>query len=231
MSPCQQPALLKYDAEITKDVPKSWPAVGSFLLQKTGHTFPILGKLKHSRVICAVATMISMNLNALECSLDLELKYLIAMVFAGVAKNRLLFEEFKKIALDLSPDMTIETIMAVSDYAWDDSPESMDFSRIDMDKTSLGPLESLSFGDRMILIFTKASSCAPPQMTRLVLEIADAYMTPPQIVEIITWVSLCNMLHRLYCFYFPGSFESTRLPYDSFEDSSFDESLQEEPIA
>lgn len=75
------PKVIKYDLETTKGIPKSWPAVGDFLLSKTGHAFPILGRLQHSRGICAVAATIADNLDVTTSSLELELKYFVAMVF------------------------------------------------------------------------------------------------------------------------------------------------------
>jgi hypothetical protein len=216
-----QPYAIKYDLDVTKNVPRSWPEVGKYLAEHTGHTFPILGKLKHSRTIAAIATMLKDNLNAIECSIDLELKYLTAMIFAGVVKNSLLYEEFKMICTDLCPEVSEETIRLVTDYAWDQTADTCSFENVKIENTPLEHMTELPFADRMLLIFAKAVSWAPPQMTSFIIEIADVYMTPPQVVELMTWISLMNMLHRFYCFYFPSSFEGPLVPLEPLEVDQF----------
>jgi hypothetical protein len=208
------PTVIKYDAEATKGVPKTWPAVGDFLRARTGHSFPVLGRLRHSRVICAIATIVSENLSAVTSSLDLDLKYFAVMTFAGCVGNRLLFEEFRKIALGNCPELPTATLDAVTRFAWDDRPETNDFSSIDLDAMALGAAPDLSYGDRMLLVFAKAGSSNPPKTPPLIVEIADTMMTPSQVVEMVTLLATANLLHRLYAYYLPGSFDGALAPYE-----------------
>lgn len=106
------------------------------------------------------------------------------------------------------------TLDAVTQFALDDDPSNLDFCRIRLEKTGLVDVSGLSYSDCMLLLFAKAGSSNPPQVPAQVLEIADTVMTPGEVVEMVTWLSTLNMLHRLYAYYFPGSFDGARThPY------------------
>ena len=56
------PRAIKLDKAWTEGVPDRWPAVGEYLRQRTGHSFPIQSRLRNRRAIRAIATMIKENL-------------------------------------------------------------------------------------------------------------------------------------------------------------------------
>jgi alkylhydroperoxidase family enzyme len=56
------PAALSLDKRWTAGVPDTWPAVGHYLREKTGHDFPVLSQLRHKRALRAIATMLRDNL-------------------------------------------------------------------------------------------------------------------------------------------------------------------------
>ena len=49
------PGALRLDAQWQKGVPRTWPAVGTFLEELCGHSFPVLSRLQHGRIMRAVA--------------------------------------------------------------------------------------------------------------------------------------------------------------------------------
>jgi alkylhydroperoxidase family enzyme len=56
------PRAIKLDRAWTAGVPDRWPAVGHYLQQHCGYSFPVLAQLRHRRAIRAIATMIRDNL-------------------------------------------------------------------------------------------------------------------------------------------------------------------------
>ena len=47
------PSALSLDRKWTAGVPKSWPGVGAYLREHTGHDFPVLSRLTQARAIRA----------------------------------------------------------------------------------------------------------------------------------------------------------------------------------
>ncbi len=64
------PQAIKLDKAWTGGVPDRWPAVGEYLRQRTGHSFPVLSHLRHRRAVRAIATMIKENLGESVIGLD-----------------------------------------------------------------------------------------------------------------------------------------------------------------
>lgn len=79
------PKAVGFDKEWTRGVPDRWPAVGTFLKEKTGHDFPVLGRLRHRRAIRAIATMIRDNF--CESSVGRDRKLDAGLIFAEAVKN------------------------------------------------------------------------------------------------------------------------------------------------
>jgi alkylhydroperoxidase family enzyme len=57
------PRAIKLDRAWTAGVPDRWPAVGAYLRRRTGHSFPVLSRLRNRRAIRAIATMLKDNLS------------------------------------------------------------------------------------------------------------------------------------------------------------------------
>ena len=57
------PRAMAYDRQWTKGVPDRWPLVGEYLRRETGHTFPVLSRIRSRRAVRAIATMIRENLS------------------------------------------------------------------------------------------------------------------------------------------------------------------------
>jgi hypothetical protein len=57
------PAALRLDRRWLRGVPHEWPALATFLRERTGHDFPVLAQLRHARVARSVAAMLRENLD------------------------------------------------------------------------------------------------------------------------------------------------------------------------
>jgi hypothetical protein len=149
------PRALRLDRMWTAGVPDRWPAVGELLRQRTGHSFPVLSRLRHRRAIRAIATMIRDNLG--ESVIGRDEKLAAGLIYAQTVGNPSLAEELRALGARELPD----------------SPTQ---------------------------ILARAISPSPAAVDRSVLESSRA-IPPAGIVELVTFVSVLQMLHRLSSFY------------------------------
>jgi alkylhydroperoxidase family enzyme len=154
------PEALKLDKVWTEGVPDRWPAVGDFLRQKTGHSFPVLSRLRHRRAIRAIATMIKDNFGTSgESVIGRDNKLAAGLIYAQTIGNPSLAEELRALGARELPD----------------SPTQ---------------------------ILARAISPSPAAVDQSVLE-SSRGISPAGIVELVTSISVLQMLHRLSSFY-PG---------------------------
>jgi alkylhydroperoxidase family enzyme len=149
------PQALRLDKMWTEGVPDRWPAVGEFLRQKTGHTFPVLSRLRNRRAIRAIATMIKENFS--ESVIGRDNKLAAGMIYARAVGNSSLAEDLRALGARELPDSPVQ-------------------------------------------ILARAISPSPAEVDQSVLESSRA-ISPAGIVELVTFISLLQMLHRLSSFY------------------------------
>lgn len=149
------PQAIKLDKAWTGGVPDRWPAVGDYLRQRTGHSFPVLSRLRNRRAIRAIATMIKDNLS--ESVIGLDHKLAAGLIYAQTIGNPSLAEELHALGAREVPDSPTQTL-------------------------------------------ARAISSSPAAVDQGVLESSRA-IPPAGIVELVTFVSVLQMLHRLSSFY------------------------------
>lgn len=149
------PQAIKLDKAWTAGVPDRWPAVGAYLRQRTGHSFPVLSRLRNRRAIRAIATMIKDNLS--ESVIGLDHKLAAGLIYAQTIGNPALAEDLRALGARELPDSPTQTL-------------------------------------------ARAISTSPAAVDQSVLESSRA-IPPAGIVELVTFVSLLQLLHRLSSFY------------------------------
>jgi hypothetical protein len=149
------PQAIKLDKAWTQGVPDRWPAVGEYLRQRTGHSFPVLSCLRHRRAIRAIATMIEENLG--ESVIGLENKLAAGLIYARTVGNPSLAQELRALGARELPDSPTQTL-------------------------------------------ARAISPSPAAVDQNVLGLSRA-IPPAGIVELVSFVSVLQMLHRLSSFY------------------------------
>jgi hypothetical protein len=159
------PQAIKLDKAWTEGVPDRWPAVGEYLRQRTGHSFPVLSRLRHRRAIRAIATMIEENLSRSESVIGLDDKLAAGLIYAHTVGNPSLVQELRALGAGELPDSPTQTL-------------------------------------------ARAVSPSPAAVDQGVLESSRA-IPPAGIVELVTFVSVLQMLHRLSSFYPTTDFEHT----------------------
>lgn len=191
------PAALKLEGSWTRGVPSRWPAVGTYLEERTGHDFPLLAKVGSKRAVKAITTVLRDNLSAADSRLGLPVKILAGLVYATVIGNQTLAAEARKLAQRTSPPLPEETLQAAARFA----AEPMEGEGgIEAARTSLASLPGLDAKAALALLLAKAISPSPATVPPALLTEGAEGLSPEAQIELVVWVSIQQMLHRLGCF-------------------------------
>lgn len=178
------PGALRLDARWQKGVPSKWPAAGQFLSERTGHDFPVLSRLHHGRAVRATASMLAQNLDPATTVVGLGTKVLAGIVFAEVVAD-------EAIAAD---------VRALAGRNGVTTAQMLDVARFARGETDVPP-----DGDpkrRAALLLSRAASPSPAEIDAGIVAVCrEAGLSAPAVVELVCWLSVLQMLHRLSCFY------------------------------
>jgi hypothetical protein len=189
------PAALKLEGSWTRGVPSRWPAVGTYLEAKTGHDFPLLAKVSSRRAVKAIATALRDNLNGADSPLGLRVKLLAGLVYAIVVGNETLAAEARKLALRTNPSAAEETLQAVARFAAEPAEESD--ADIEAARSTLASLPGLEGEAALALLLAKAASPSPATVPPALLARVAGTLAPEAQIELVVWLSIQQMLHRL----------------------------------
>jgi alkylhydroperoxidase family enzyme len=177
------PAAVRYDRSCQQGVPKRWPAVGTHLRDRTGHDFPVLAQLRSERARRSVASMLRANLDASTTLVGIEAKVLAGAVFAQVVADPRLAGDVRALAGNTAVDSDLLEDVAA-------------FAR---DAAASPPVDDPRIA--AVLTLTRAASSSPSRVdTATVAACRDAELSAAAIVEVVTWVAVLQMLHRLTCY-------------------------------
>lgn len=178
------PTALRLDKQWQQGVPDSWPAVGTFLKDLTGHDFPVLSRMHNARGIRAVATAIRENLNPRTTVIGLDFKVMAGMVFTSIVDDTELADDVRALCANynVSPEL-MDTVEHFAQHPHSEPPVSGSESQA-------------------LLLLARAASPSPADINSTVLDTCrDSSLSSAAIVELITWLSVLQMLHRLTGFY------------------------------
>ena len=150
------PQAILLDKKWTAGVPDRWPAVGHFLRERTGHDFPVLGRLTHRRAVRALATMLRDNLDAETSAIGVKRKLAAGVVYARTVGN----------------------------------------GAVEAQLRTLGPAER----DDRLEALARAIAPSPAVVDQSVVD-ACRDLAPKAIVEVVAFVSLVQLWHRIETFY------------------------------
>lgn len=172
------PGALRLDRDWKRGVPARWPAVGAFLREHAGHDFPLLTHLRHDRPRRAIAALLRENLDPATTVLGLQRKVLAGAIFATVVDDETLAADMRMLAAHhgLSPDALAEAVRYAAER-----PDTVPGT----DPTT-----------RAALQVTLAASPSPAAIDASTVELARA-LEPAAVVELVTWLAVLQMLHRL----------------------------------
>ncbi len=181
------PAVIRYDRRWQRETPGGGPEVAAFLSERTGHDFPVLEQLHSRRARRSIASVLVMNLDPASSVVGLELKVRVGAIFAEIVGDERLADDIRALARHSGIDG--ESIRDAIAYARGD----------DTAAPAGGGTESAS------LALARAASYSPARTEASTVDACrDSGLSPAAIVEIITWLSVLQMLHRLTCYLTAG---------------------------
>jgi hypothetical protein len=151
------PRAIALDRRWTRGTPDSWPAVGRYLEQQTGHDFPVLGRLRNRRAVRAIATIIRENLG--ETVIGRDEKLATGLIYARAVGSGRLEAELRVLGAKPTPE---------------------------------SPVTALA----------RAIAPSPAGVDDTVVETSRA-IPPAGIVELVSFISVLQLLERLSSFYTP----------------------------
>jgi len=182
------PAALRKDLKWSKGM-SNRPGVSLLQLEEeVGHAYSTLASLNHARAVRAISTVIRDNLDPSTSALGLGPKCLIALVYARVVGNEVLTAEAVQMAERFAPEIGHRRLTAIGRFA-----------SADMTTATLPP--GLSTVEAASVMLAKTASPSPSTVSGITIATVADSLTPAQIVEAVVWISVQQLLHRLYVFY------------------------------
>ncbi len=180
----QLPKAKYLDSKWQRGVPNRWPEVGEYLKEITGHDFPVLSRIHTRRVIRAVAAMIRENLTPETTVVGLAPKILAGAIFSAIIRDEALAEDIAAVA------------------AHHDIPSAHVDAARRMATDPTATVAELDTQGRAVLALARAASPSPAEITpEVVAELRAAEVPAAGVVEVVSWLSVLQMLHRLTAFF------------------------------
>lgn len=168
------PAAIRYDRLAQRGMPKSASAAARRLSETTGHDFPVLAGLRSSRARRAIATMLMENLDAASSIVGIRTKVLAGAVYATSVGDPHLMADVEALADRIA--LPVSSLAAASAFARGEAPAAE---------------------AETVLALVCEASFSPVTFDSATVEACARDLSPAAIVELVTWLSVLNMLHRL----------------------------------
>ena len=184
----QAPGAIRMEGAWTKGVSGRIGPALMMLEDRVGYSFPIFGSLRHKRAVKAIATVLRDNLDPELTTVGLPAKLMAGLVYAILADDEMLRAEMLQLAQSLAPDLDHGILVDVGRFAAADTE-------------GLSVPAGLSKVDAATILLAKAGSTSPSNVNEITISTVCDHLSPAQIVEVVVWLSVCQMMHRLYAFY------------------------------
>jgi hypothetical protein len=92
------PAAIRFDLRTQRGTPAKAPAVSTFLAERFGHGFPVLGTLHSNRARRAIATMLRENLDPAASVVGIDVKLMAGRIYAAVVGDESLAGDIRALA-------------------------------------------------------------------------------------------------------------------------------------
>ena len=181
------PAAIRFDRRWQRQTPSGWPAMAAFLSERAGHDFPVLERLHSRRAQRGVASVLKENLDPASSVVGIELKVLVGAIFAEIVGDERLADDIRALGrhAGVNGDQLRDTIA----YA----------------RGGDAPAPAGSRTESASLALARAASFSPARIDASTVEVCrESGVSPAAVVEIITWLSVLQLLHRLTCYIMVG---------------------------
>lgn len=190
------PGALKFDRTHLAGVPSTEGKARAYLREQRGIDEPLLDRIGLDRTRRALTAMLAQNLDPDTMGFSRNLKAQAAYLFAEFADN----DHRRAVAEALAEGGKIDDNLKASlkDLAYDPTPATDTAVADALAKlTAKGMTET----NATALILTRAAAPSSAETCPAVIEAAKAHLTPAQGIELMTWVSVQQLAHRLDVYY------------------------------
>ena len=180
------PFAIRQDGLWTRGVPTNGRKAVALLEELTGYGFPMVGRIRQGRIVRTLTTMLRDNLSPTESRLGVAAKHMAGVVYAIGIGN----DELRRGSESMARESGVRDLSRCHDIA-----------------AEYLVLEDASFIDaffrddeprfKAVMLLTKAMVPSPSNVTPLVIEAVQDALEPAEIIELVTWLSLLSLLHRL----------------------------------
>jgi alkylhydroperoxidase family enzyme len=184
----QAPGAIRYDTASTRGVSGRIGPALLMLEDRLGYAFPILASIQHKKAVRAIATSLRDSLNEDITTVGLRTKIMAMLVYARVVGDEVLTAEAVQLADLMLPGSDPGTLVDVGRFAMAEGDDAV-------------VPAGLSRAESTALILAKAASTSPASINEFTVSTVTDALEPDQIVELVVWLSVLQMLHRLYAFY------------------------------
>jgi hypothetical protein len=193
------PNAILLEKKWTIGVPNNATKASEYLKEHTGYSFPILKHIAKKRIVVSLTTVLRDNLNHESTVVGLPIKTIAGYVYATVILNHLLASEIREIIKHFAPDLSdsffekLDAIIAIK------APSS-----IDEYNELIGLIESdlsLTHKEAAIIILAITASPSPAIISDVAVDQTATIIKPESIVEVMVWLSVLQLLHRLSSYY------------------------------
>ncbi len=193
------PGAINIERQWLKRVPNRWPEVGSYLRDHTGHNFPVLRKLSSKRVVRAYTAVLRDNLSTETTTIGLPVKALSGVLYGTLVGNYALAAENEFLAKHHAPSLDNKLLDQVKQLGMRSEFESADDVKQTMHQLTASNL--LTQRDAACLVLARAAAPSPANLDTLLVEHAASHLSPENNIELMVWISVQQMLHRIMSFY------------------------------
>lgn len=193
------PGAVSLEKKWTRGVPNKYFLAAEYLLEHTGYSFPILKPIKQGRVIRAITKVLCDNFDKELSVTGLKIKILAGYIFTKVISNSTLTYEVKNLAAQNALKLDAVTCDLLDDIACMEMPTDVATCKDAM--ASFQQSLNLTEKEAAAILLTITAAPSPSQINDGVIKVLFKHLAPANIVEIIVWLSILQLLNRLNCYY------------------------------
>ena len=191
------PGALRFDTKWLRDVPKAENQAGAYLKDRIGIHVPLLDRLQLVRPRRALTAMLRENLDPGQTHIGLRAKAMLALVFAEFAGNAARRTDANALLAQHGGVLSAPAREAIKAVATGPVPGSESEFATGLERLKAGGFSEV---DASLLLVGHALSPSPAALSDDIMARATHSLSPAEMVEIVTWLSVQQLMHRLDVF-------------------------------
>jgi alkylhydroperoxidase family enzyme len=195
----QAPGAVLWEKKWMRNVPSNYHEAAEYLKQHTGYSFPVLKPIKEGRVVRTLTAALRDNLDKELTVTGLKIKMYVGYIFSTLVWNDVLTAEIKNLSAYWATELNNQKFSLLNEISLMEIP--MDRATCDKAMASFQQQLSLTEKEAAAILLAVAVSHSPAQVNNAVVETTMKYMESAGIVEIVTWLSVLQLLNRLSSYY------------------------------